>query len=673
VRRVASGTMAEVYEARRPGPRGFAKRVAVKRILPQLARDQRLVRMFCAEARLHAALAHPNLVSVLDFGEADGELYLVMEYVDGVPLSDVLRAVSARKRSIEVGTALYIAREVAAGLAYAHQHCDDDAPLGVVHRDVAPNNILLGRAGEVKLTDFGSQRSTASEPHRAPGDLLRKFGYLSPEQAQGRDVEARSDLFSLGVVLAEMLLGAPLIAGRSELELRSALESRGWEELSGLADKAPPPLVALLRRLLAKSPRNRPARAELVVRELDRLADTLGVRSSAHGLSLWLADLGVVRIESNVRVTPHRDDAPARPSAPLPSARDTQATIVDDDALKPIVVALPAPELPAPRPAESRVATPSAPTLRYRLRRPGGQVVGPLSLASVLSMLATARAGLDSELARDDGPFVKLSRAFELTRLASRPLYRFFEPIALLASERHPADRFSLPSHLLRLATQRRTGLLVYRNGAEQRRVYFESGVPTATASTEPNELLGAQLVRSGLVGEADLERVLESGYRSGCSLGESLVRAGLLSGEGLERSLAEQRVVRLAALCGARVGDLFFVDGATCGERAPGPSDAPLAPLLQALRIAYSEQELLSVLNGLAHTALSPSPQCGELRSLLRLAGDEAYAFAWCLRGVKLGLILREARARGPDALCAAAFAIFVGLSAGAFVARPE
>jgi serine/threonine-protein kinase len=208
VRRIATGGMAEVYEARRPGPRGFAKRVALKRILPQLAMDDRLVRMFCAEARVHAALAHPNLVSVLDFGEAQGELYLVLEYVDGVSLSDVLNAVTARRRAVDLGPALYVAREVALGLAYAHEYRDEnDAPLGVVHRDVAPNNILLGRAGEVKLTDFGIVQSAWCDVRTAPGELRGKVGYAAPEQALGQGAEPRSDLFSLGVVLAEMLLG----------------------------------------------------------------------------------------------------------------------------------------------------------------------------------------------------------------------------------------------------------------------------------------------------------------------------------------------------------------------------------------------------------------------------------------------------------------------------------
>ena len=672
VRRIATGGMAEVYEARRPGARGFAKRVALKRILPQLAMDDRLVKMFCSEARVHAALMHPNLVSVLDFGEAAGELYLVLEYVDGVALSEVLRAVAARKRAMELGPALHIAREVAAGLAYAHQYRDeDDAPLGVVHRDVAPNNILLGRAGEVKLTDFGIVQSKWSEVRTAPGELRGKVGYVSPEQAGGQGAEARSDLFSLGVVLAEMLLGAPLIPGHSELEVLKNLHSRSWESLTPLSAKVPASLIKLLQKMLAKSPRNRPASAALVVQELDHLATTQGVRTSAHGLSLWLADLGIVRVDSDVRITPSRDSSPyARaPQGPAPM-RDEQPTIVDADALKPIVLALPPASLPDDLPTRNRPVPSSTPALRYRVRRPGGEVVGPLSLASMLALLATARAGLDSELAREAGPFLKLSQAFELTRLATRPLYRFFDPVALLASERYTIERASLPALLLRIATSRRSGLLVHRLGTEQRRIYFDKGAPAASASTDPSELLGRQLVRSGLVSEADLERVLESGYRSGCQLGESLVRANLISNQRLTQCIVEQRIRRIAALCRARAGEVFFIEGACSEDQVLGLSQRPLGALVEALRGAYPEEELLQMLGGLERTALSPASGCVALRAALCLSGDEAYAFDLCLRGVKLGLVLREARARGQGALRAAAFAIFLGLSAGAFVA---
>jgi serine/threonine-protein kinase len=673
VRRISSGSLSEVYEARRAGAHGFAKRVALKRVLPQLAQDPRLARSFRASARLQAALTHRNLVSVLDFGEAEGELYLVMEYVDGVPLSDVLRGIAARKRRMELAPALYVAREVAAGLRHAHEHVSaSDAPLGVVHRDVAPGHVLLGRAGDVKLTDFGMHRAVVSAM-RPLEELRGKLGYLSPEQAQGREAEPRSDLFSLGVILAEMLAGAPLVTGNTAAELLENLQARAWEELRGLVGHTPAPVVSFVQKLLARSPRNRPASAARVVSELEALIKAHAERYSAHDFSLWLTDLGVVRLESNIRLTPTQegDSNGADPQRP---GRAEQATLVDDDALKPAVETLEVQHLEIP--TTSSLARPPiesiAPVLRYRLRRPGGEVVGPLSLSSLLAMLATARAGLDSELARDDGPFLRLSRAFELTRLASRPLYRFFDPIALLSTERHPVERASLPAHLLRIATQRRSGLLVQRSGAEQRRFYFEAGVPLATASTDSGELLGAQLLRRGLVGSADLERVLESGYRSGCQLGESLVRAALLTDDALQACLREQRVERLTALCRARGGDLFFVDGAVSGDACLQPEPGTAA-LLEALRRAYPASELLALLGGLSHTALRPSPSCAELRAMLNFSPEEAYAFDLCLRGVKLGLVLREARVRGDQAVHAAALSIFVGLSAGAFVARAD
>src|SRR5450432_1201077 len=200
--------MAEVYEARRLGPHGFSKRFALKRILPQLAHDPRLVQMFCNEARLHAALSHPNLVEVVDFGEDQGALFIVMELATGLSCAELLSAVAARRRSVPLGPALFIAREILAGLCYAHEFCDESGrPLSLVHRDVAPNNILIARSGRVLLADFGIVQNAEFDLHTSPGEIKGKVGYISPEQALGAAVDARSDLFSLAVVLAELLIG----------------------------------------------------------------------------------------------------------------------------------------------------------------------------------------------------------------------------------------------------------------------------------------------------------------------------------------------------------------------------------------------------------------------------------------------------------------------------------
>src|SRR6478752_9817985 len=150
--RIGVGGMAEVFLAERSGPHGFAKRVALKRILPGLAADARFSEMFCDEARVCAALSHPNIVQVLDFGESNGELFMAMEFVDGVSLARLLRTVSARRERFPPAVALHIAHEVLRGLAFAHQARDEHGrPLGIVHRDVSPGNVLIGRAGDVKM------------------------------------------------------------------------------------------------------------------------------------------------------------------------------------------------------------------------------------------------------------------------------------------------------------------------------------------------------------------------------------------------------------------------------------------------------------------------------------------------------------------------------------------
>jgi hypothetical protein len=192
-RKLGTGGMAEVFLARRSGPHGFSKRVAIKKILPELARDPQLIQMFCDEARLAASLNHPNIAQVLEFGEQDGELYLVMEHVDGVSCSTLLRAVSERGETIPTGPALVIARDVLLALGFAHEATDEDGlPLGVVHRDVSPSNILVSRIGTVKLIDFGITRSFIAERRTFPGELKGKLRYMSPEQILGADVDARS-------------------------------------------------------------------------------------------------------------------------------------------------------------------------------------------------------------------------------------------------------------------------------------------------------------------------------------------------------------------------------------------------------------------------------------------------------------------------------------------------
>jgi eukaryotic-like serine/threonine-protein kinase len=251
--------MAEVLLGRRAGPGGFAKPVAIKRLLPEIAREEELRAMFVEEARLQAGLAHRNLVQVFDFGEDGGDQFLVMEYVDGTDLGALL----ARERRLAPATALQVAVEVAEGLDYLHGR-------GIVHRDVSPGNVYLSRAGEVKLGDFGIAKGRAQTLRTERGRLKGKLAYLAPEQARGDAVDARADVYALGLLLFEMLSGARYLWGESEADLlRSAMEPT--PRPAGAGDS----IDALVARLLLPRREDRLPSARLASQAIHQAQATL--------------------------------------------------------------------------------------------------------------------------------------------------------------------------------------------------------------------------------------------------------------------------------------------------------------------------------------------------------------------------------------------------------------
>ncbi|HEY8946437.1 MAG TPA: serine/threonine-protein kinase [Polyangiaceae bacterium] len=622
-RRIATGATSEIYEARRVGPHGFTRRVAVKRVLPQLASDVRFVRMFCDEARVHAGLDHPNLVAVLDFGEHAGELYMAMEYVEGTTLAEVM-GVGGRRRRIPLAPALRITREILSGLAHVHAASDaNGAPLGLVHRDVAPGNVLLGASGEIKLTDFGIVRSASAETRTLPGELRGKLGYVSPEQAMGARVDGRSDLFSVGVLLAEMLTGEPLFAGKTELEVLTQLHAGDLSALERHGRDVPREVHALLRRFLAQRPIERMADAVEAIAEVDRLVAAFGAFIGRVELAEYFASHGVRALVSNTRLRA------ARPAAPEAS-------------------------IPAPHSGE----------VSYRFRRPGGTIVGPLSLAHLLEMVATARAGLDSEVSRNQGPFLPVSAMAELAQVAARPAYRFFDPVALVATERHPIAPGIVARQLCIAIRHRRTGLICVRTGTIQRRFYFVSGSLVASSSTEPDELIGRMISERHRVPAEMVDSAIERGLRSGKAVGPALLEAGLVREEDLTQAVRDQRIRRLSRALAAAQGDLFFVEGANAGEPDRGADSLiSLRDLVVAMREGSVETQVREVLAPAAREALVP---CSEPRALfaeLELNSDEQAILQRVAALGSIDLALQEVpRAALPEARRA----IFIGLVVG-------
>jgi len=274
IERLGRGGMAEVWKARITGPMGYARKVVVKRILPELVEEPRFVEMFIAEARLSSCLNHANVVQVYEFGSVDGEFFLAMEYVHGRDLMAVLRA--SRSISIPpVGMAAFVAREVCRALAYAHSLTSDDgAPLRLIHRDVSPSNVMLGFDGAVKLLDFGIAKALAEteEERTRAGVLKGKIGYVAPEQLEaGAAIDARADQFSAGVILWEMLAGKRLFKGSSDQQSIELVRRAEVLPPSLSNPEVPPELERICLKMLASDREQRyPSCAEAAA-ELDEV------------------------------------------------------------------------------------------------------------------------------------------------------------------------------------------------------------------------------------------------------------------------------------------------------------------------------------------------------------------------------------------------------------------
>lgn len=292
IRRLAAGGMGEVYLAEVEGAANFTKRVAIKRILPHLAEDSGFVRKFIDEAHLMVQLHHGNIVPVLELADDDGELYLVMEYLPGRDLKAVIRRQRAQRVPMPVDVALWLISEVLAGLDYAHRKRGQDGELlGVVHRDVSPSNICLGAGGEVKLVDFGIARARGGLHQSISGTLQGKFVYMSPEQADGRSLDARSDVFSAGLVLYELLTDVRPFEGETEPETLRRVRQCQVEPPSTLRPEITAELDGIVMKALAVEPDDRYVSASEMRRALSHHLAVTGSEADAESLSRYLSRL----------------------------------------------------------------------------------------------------------------------------------------------------------------------------------------------------------------------------------------------------------------------------------------------------------------------------------------------------------------------------------------------
>lgn len=290
--RIGIGGMAEVYRAAVHGAEGFERPVAIKRILPNLAMDDDFVKMFVDEAKIAVQLQHPNIVQIFDLGREDDELFIAMEFVHGKDLRAVLDRSKELNEATPVGISVYVTMKMCEALHHAHfAHGSSGEPLGIIHRDVSPQNVMLSYDGEVKVTDFGLAKAAGRAVQTQAGVVKGKLAYMSPEQLRGQTLDQRSDVYGVGILFWEMLTGTRLFLGKNDQETLRKVYAGQVPSVRQIVPELHPDLDAICQRALAKDLAHRYETAEQFYDDLSAFMYAVGPVVSSQGISDYMHHL----------------------------------------------------------------------------------------------------------------------------------------------------------------------------------------------------------------------------------------------------------------------------------------------------------------------------------------------------------------------------------------------
>ena len=292
LKKIATGGMAEVFLAKRVGVKGFEKLLAIKRILPQFSENDEFIAMFIDEAKLAAQLNHRNIVQIYDFGNQQGSYYIAMEYVFGKDLRTILKRSGDKHQRLPLTQCAYITTEAARGLEFAHNLQDHHGnPLNIIHRDISPQNIFISYEGDVKIADFGIAKAASKSTETRAGVLKGKILYMSPEQAWGKTIDRRSDLYSLGVLFYEMVADRKIVEADSEFSMLEKVRNGEVDFPPEIFEKIPNRLSYIIKKTLEKDPGNRYQTAYEMRLDLENYLLTTKETLSEKMISDYLKDL----------------------------------------------------------------------------------------------------------------------------------------------------------------------------------------------------------------------------------------------------------------------------------------------------------------------------------------------------------------------------------------------
>jgi serine/threonine-protein kinase len=577
-RRLAVGGAGEIFLARpsvgvRPAPRFVIKRPV------QGGSAELEFQQLTREAELNQAVVHPNVVQVFGAGMIDGRPYLALEYVDGVDAFRLLRTAEAEGRRLEQGVAVYIARRVANALFAVHGVVLNQSPSGLVHADVSPSNVYLSVEGDVKLGDFGIARAA----DEVESEVRGKWGYVAPEVLEGEAVDHRADLFSLGAVLGELLLGQSIFPGSSQLAVLLAIREANVDPLRRRAGELPPGLFDVLTRCLSREPSGRPDSAAELSEALAPYEpeDEGEVRRTLGQWVEWARDPARLakRIEGRVRESVSRMQA-------------TRAVVVSE-----AEPGAESDEVPVP------LVRPQERTNLSTVRRAGGDVIVDLPFAKLIEMIAVGDLDGHDEVALMGEPYRRIDDVEELARhllpsTTTTTGVLFGPGVPDYAAQ---LDATPMLEILARLREKQETGALFVEQGVTsgpssvRKEIYLQGGRLHHVASSAREELLGEYLVRRGKITRAQLDAALaQLGTYSG-RLGDTLVAMKLVEVMDLFRVIRDQGRDRVGALCAWKSGKAAFYRGSQPGAvQFPLDLDLSSAMMSGAILAAEGKPEAL-------------------------------------------------------------------------------
>jgi serine/threonine-protein kinase len=489
--RLAVGGMAELFKATLTGEHGFEKLVAIKKILPHLATDRTFVEMFIDEARITAQLDHRHIVQVFELGTDADTPYIAMQYVDGLDVLALLRECARSQIRLPPDLAALIARDVLDALDYAHNALDASGRrLAIIHRDISPGNVLLSWRGDVKLTDFGIARAAERRHKTEAGTLKGKYGYMSPEQVSGGEIDTRSDLFSVGILLAEMVMARRLFTSTNDLDILLMVRDARLDRLHKYASEFPSELRGLTMRALQRRPEDRWNTAAEFRDALDEWLRRT-TRISARNLAALLGQVI---------------------NAPTADLDGVVAPISDDQA---------ALSGPLTRMSQARADAEAA---RARAEYIAGEAI-PLGLTGDIASSGVMQVGQtgDDDVAADAVDIPSGPR--ETGEIAQNPILRV----------------------VYRLAKSKGTGKLALEGRAGVlKEAYFVDGQPQFVSSNVEGERLGNYLIQQGALSPQALARAISVMHHFGGRLADTLVGLDILDPLEAYRLLAKQVAAKL-------------------------------------------------------------------------------------------------------------------------------